>query len=220
MKNFLLSFVRNYFPSVFLFLKYFTLKTKPSDINEHLKTLYKYSKDCQSIFETGVRGVVSSWALLYGLSKNNSTTKKILLNDIEKVNVESISKIAKKKNIDLHFIQKNNLELEINSEFNFDLTFIDTLHVYGQLKRELEKFSPVTKKYIILHDTTVDGEFGEVNRLNFDINEIYKETKISKDELLIGLWPAVEEFVANNKNWIIKKRYTNNNGLTVLKRIN
>ena len=33
-----------------------------SDIMEHLVTLYKYSKECDSVFETGVRGCISSWA--------------------------------------------------------------------------------------------------------------------------------------------------------------
>ena len=90
--------------------------------------------------------------------------------------------------------------------------------MYGQLKRELEKFAPVTKKYIILHDTTVDADEGEVIRLNFNPDEIYEKTNIPIDELLKGLWPAVEEFVFDNKNWEIYKRYTNNNGLTILRR--
>jgi hypothetical protein len=35
------------------------------DIFEHLPTLYKYASECESVFETGVRGVVSSWAFSY-----------------------------------------------------------------------------------------------------------------------------------------------------------
>jgi len=41
------------------------------------------------------------------------------------------------------------------------LVFIDTWHVYGQLKRELAKYAPLTKKYILMHDTTVDEWVGE-----------------------------------------------------------
>ena len=37
------------------------------------------------------------------------------------------------------------------------LVFIDTLHVYGQLKRELAKFAPVARTFIVLHDTTTVG---------------------------------------------------------------
>jgi hypothetical protein len=47
----------------------------PSDINEHLPTLYKYATECGSILELGVRGCISSWALLNGLLKNNKHDK-------------------------------------------------------------------------------------------------------------------------------------------------
>jgi hypothetical protein len=33
-----------------------------------------------------------------------------------------------------------------------------------------------------------------------------------------GLWPAVEEFLAAHPEWKIEKRFTNNNGLTILAR--
>ena len=220
MKYYLLKFLRRRFPKFFLFMKYSLLKSKPSDINEHLKVLSEYASKCQTVFETGVRGVVSSWALLYGLSKNNHKNKKLILNDLVEVNVESISIIASALKVNFSFIKKNNLKLNFDKEESFDLTFIDTFHVYGQLKRELKKFSPITRKYIILHDTTIDGEYGEVIRFKWDTEEISKETKIPKNELLIGLWPAVNEFINENENWVIEHRYTHNNGLTVLKRIN
>ena len=218
MKSKLLNILRYLFPGLYLKLKYFILKNKKSDINEHLPTLSTFSSECETIFETGVRGVVSSWALLYGLSKNNFNQKRLFLNDVDSVNTESIGFVARKLGIQFDFIQKNNLQLETDNNFKFDLTFIDTLHVYGQLKRELKKFAPVTKKYIILHDTTIDADEGEVIRLNFNPDEIYEKTTIPMDELLKGLWPAVEEFVFKNKNWEIYKRYTNNNGLTILRR--
>ena len=83
MKKFILDLIRNTFPRFFLFLKFQYLKRKPSDINEHLETLSKYASDCNSIFETGVRGVVSSWALLHGISKNDSNIKTFVMNDIQ-----------------------------------------------------------------------------------------------------------------------------------------
>ena len=47
---------------------------RPSDINEHLPTLFAYTTDCESVVELGVRGCVSSWAFLYGLLNNNKFT--------------------------------------------------------------------------------------------------------------------------------------------------
>jgi hypothetical protein len=38
--------------------KYNNLSRFPSDINEHLPTLYKYATECETILETGVRGCV------------------------------------------------------------------------------------------------------------------------------------------------------------------
>ena len=34
-----------------------------------------------------------------------------------------------------------------------------------------------------------------------------------------GLWPAVEEFLNEHSEWQLETRYTNNNGLTILKRV-
>ena len=82
--------------------------------------------------------------------------------------------------------------------------------------KELQKFSPYINKYIILHDTTIDGEHGEAIRYNMNIKEISEKTGINEEGLTVGLWPAVEEFIKDNPEWKIKKRYENNNGLTIL----
>ena len=205
-------------PEKYLELKFKILKTQKSDINEHLVTLFENAKTVETIFETGVRGVVSSWAFLYGLHKNNLSRKKLFLNDINKCDIEEISKYAKKLNINFDYAWGNNLDLELSERF--DLIFIDTWHVYAQLKRELEKFSQICNKYIILHDTTVDGEYGESIRLNWDTSKQSIETGFPIEEINKGLWPAVEDFLTKNKDWKLKKRYTNNNGLTILEKVN
>jgi len=56
--------------------KYNFLCKNKSDINEHLPTLYRYATQCQSIAELGVRGVISTWALIYGLLNNKKKKKK------------------------------------------------------------------------------------------------------------------------------------------------
>ena len=47
---------------------YAALCARPSDINEHLPTLRAYAERVDSVVEMGVRGVVSTWALLAGLT--------------------------------------------------------------------------------------------------------------------------------------------------------
>ena len=199
---------------------------KPAgDISEHLPTLYKYSKECDSVFETGVRGCVSSWAFLYGLvdeegeeqgNEKDKHKKSLFMNDINICNVEELLNISNQFDIDVKYEWKNNLLLELNQ--NYDITFIDTWHIYGQLKRELDKFSKITNKYIIMHDTTVDEFNGETIRCGWDANKQSIESGFPVEEINKGLWPAIAEFVENNPEWYIKERFTNNNGLTILAR--
>jgi len=198
--------------------KYNKLCKKKSDINEHLPTLYKYASECESIIELGVRGVVSTYAFVYGLLNNNSLNKKILLNDITKCNITELLKHTDNLKIDINYEWINDLDLEIKE--NYDLTFIDTWHVYGQLIRELEKFSKVTNKYIIMHDTTVDAYKGETIRQKMNAEIQSKNTGISIDEINKGLVPAITDFLKSNKNWRIKEIFNNNNGLTILEKIN
>lgn len=185
------------------------------DIMEHLYTLYKYSQECDSVFETGVRGCVSSYAFLYGLLDNNKESKKrLFLNDIDECNISGLLDVSAPFDIDIKYEWKNNLELEFTE--NYDITFIDTWHVYGQLKRELEKFSKITNKYIIMHDTTVDEIYGESIRQGYNMEEQSKKSGIPMDEINRGLGQAIIEFLEKNREWYIKEKFTNNNGLTIL----
>lgn len=188
-----------------------------SDINEHLSTLYKYANECNSVFETGVRGCVSSWALTYGLLTNtNNIPKYILFNDINECNIQELLNATSTENITTEYIWKSNLLLELDK--TYDLTFIDTWHIYGQLKRELEKFSKTTNKYIIMHDTTVDEWIGETIRCGWDAVGQSVVSGFPVEEINKGLWPAIEEFLQSNPEWILHERFTNNNGLTILKK--
>jgi hypothetical protein len=188
------------------------------DIYEHIPTLYKYATECSTIFETGVRGCVSSWAFAKGLLNNGSDRKKLFLNDISQCEISELLNDCQKCKIDVQYKWINNLELELTD--TFDLVFIDTWHVYAQLKRELDKFSKITNKYIIMHDTTVDEIYGETIRLGWDAHRQSLETGFPIEEINCGLWKAVEEFLEkNSEEWVLHERYTNNNGLTILKRI-
>ena len=128
----------------------------------------------------------------------------------------------------INYIWKNNLEIEFDKDDTYDLTLIDTWHIYGQLKRELEKFSKITNKYIIMHDTEIDGKHGETKRpsglyynlyLQNNLDDLVNKTNIPKEEILNGLQPAIDEFLINNKDWVLYKQFTNNNGLTILKKL-
>jgi hypothetical protein len=196
--------------------KYNSLCHSPSDINEHLPVLCKYAKECVSVIECGVRGCVSSWALVYGLLNNNKETRKILLNDKFDCDINELLTETKNVPIEVNYQWISDLDLQLES--NYDMVFIDTWHVYGHLKRELAKFGPLTNKYIIMHDTTIDEIDGETIRCGWDANKQSEETGYTVEEIRTGLGKAITEFLENNTEWELIEKLTNNNGLTVLKR--
>jgi len=174
----------------------------PSDINEHLEVLYDLAKECSHITEMGVRSVVSTWAFMY---RNPSVLVGIDLH--VHPNIDEALKVY----TNWKFIQADTLKIEIEPT---ELLFIDTLHIYTQLKKELFKHGKKAKKYIVLHDTNTYGKIDEPT--DWQTPEIMQNYKQEEKQ---GLIPAIEEFLNENKEWYIYRQYTNNNGLTILKRV-
>lgn len=199
---------------------YENAKNISSDINEHVETLCLYATKAESILELGVSKCVSSWGFVKGLYDNNSTIKTLMSCDIDKSDiVTDVENLCKNVGINYHFYMQNDLTLDIINPV--DITFIDTWHVYGQIKRELEKFAPITKKYIIMHDTVVDAVHGESVRIHMDIKKQSEETGFPIEEITRGIIPAIDEFLEMNKGiWQMKDHYMNNNGLMILERVN
>jgi cephalosporin hydroxylase len=183
--------------------KYKQLCSTPSDINEHLPVLKRYAEECEHITEMGVRYVVSTWAFL-AASPRRLISYDILTDldmNIFSQNLEEAKTKAAEIGVDFSFVQADVLNIEIEET---DLLMIDTYHEYNQIKNELKLHSNKARKYLIFHDTTTFGQFGET----------FKEPNT------VGIWPAIEEFLNENPNWKIQEFLTNNNGLTVLKNTN
>jgi cephalosporin hydroxylase len=190
-------------------LHYKTLCDIPSDINEHLPTLKKYSEECDVITEMGVRFGCSTWAFVEG------KPKKLTCIDIDKGGFEPSEKYVKQLceeyKIDFNWVTGDSLKIEMD---NTDLLFIDTLHNYNQLIGELRRHESKVSKYIILHDTETFGMRDE--GIYDNSSDIIKNMAKGKS----GLIAAVQDFLQENKSWSIKEVYHNNNGLTVLQRTN
>lgn len=186
-----------------------------SDINEHLPTLKRYTEECEHITECGVRGCSSSYAFAEGLRGRPST--KLIQYDIEyNPKMSKFIEECKNENIDAVLHMESDLTCKREQT---DLLFIDTWHIYGQLKREFEYWHSYVNKYIIMHDTTVDEWLGETIRGNQDAVAQSKQFGYPIEEIKRGLWPAIQEFLDAHPEWILHKRYTNNNGLTILARV-
>ena len=129
--------------------KYQQLCETPSDINEHLPTLKKYACLCYTIIELGVRGMVSTWALLAGYPLQMASVD-IVDPKEHGGDVEEAKKMTKGEGVLWSFLKMSSLEFKFRRT---DLLFIDTIHFYEQLSQELKMHSPRTTKYIIMHDT-------------------------------------------------------------------
>lgn len=193
----------------------------PSDINEHLPTLKLYASKCDSFIEAGVRTPTSQYAIASGLCDRleKDPDAPILMVSIDLETNERIveSSILLNNVFNHEFHQMSDLDFPIKRKF--DAIFIDTFHVYGHLKRELEYFHKSIEKFIIMHDTEVDKVHGEVIRMRMNIVELLQKTGYTHKELTTGLGPAIEEFLKEHGDeWEIGHVYTNNNGLTILVR--
>ena len=69
-----------------------------------------------------------------------------------------------------------------------------------------------------MHDTTVDGIYGETIRMRMNAQEQSRQSGYPIEEIQCGLQKAITEFLEANPAWQVKEVYTNNNGLTILKR--
>ncbi len=174
-----------------------------NDINEHLPVLFEYAKQSDIIIELGVRSVVSSWAFLSGKPKKLISVdivhpKSYIGHDPDGCKIDLLEELAKKNEIEFKFILSDSVVADIPE---CDLIFFDTLHTYNQLSKELIAHGNKSKKFLIFHDTETFGNSGE-----------------EKGEE--GISRAINEFLSINTHWAIKERFTNNNGLLILERIN
>ena len=208
---------------------YKKLCEEPSDINEHMETLKLYASKCARVCELGVRGCVSAVALAQGLVESPYITneditpaKKLYLYDISSdIDLSRIEEGCFSNGITIydHFGQ-NDLDVMDYGD-KYDLLFIDTAHNYPHCYEELCKFGKNTERYIILHDTTIDGITSEYIRLRY-VDQHYKEfveyyrNKYTEDDFKKGLQFALDKWLAENPEWKVRKVYTNNNGLTIL----
>ncbi len=194
--------------------RYHQLCTTPSDINEHLPTLARYAAECNHVTECGVRAAVSSYAFASTLLRRPNV-KLVQVDPGWHSNIATFQSACAAEGLSTIFHQQSDLECPMEET---DLLFIDTWHVYGHLKRELARWHPHVRKYILLHDTTVDEWQGETIRNGWNAAQQSRETGIPVDEIRKGLWPAVSEFLLQHPEWHIRERFTHNNGLTVLER--
>ena len=201
--------------------KYVSACNTPSDIFMHLPFLQHLASKSDVVAEFGVRGCVSTWAFLSGLSaavsSGDKKEKKLYCLDIEDIDMTEVIAAAAAVDVVASFIKEDSAKVVLPEPV--DLLFIDTWHIYGHLKRELAMHHTNVRKYIAMHDTEVDGINGESVRLGLDVEAQAKATGYSPEEIRKGLKLAVDEFLAaHGDEWVMTNHFADNNGLTVLTR--
>lgn len=167
---------------------------------QHMPVLRHMCRN-KEVLELGARYGTSTLAILA------ARPKRFVSIDIERrPTIAVLEELAAQENIPFAFFEVNDLAWG-NDPANpfyaegFDITFIDTLHTYAQLKSELELFCDCTREYIVMHDLV---SFGRTNEDNAQGKQ--------------GLIPAIEEFLAANTEWVVDSYWFNCNGLIILRR--
>ncbi len=170
------------------------LKKTPSDINEHLGYLQELARGL-NVVEFGCRHGNSTAALV-------STAKYVESYDIDASAVALVkARLKGATNLRIHVASTVDVRTYVPE---CDLLFIDTLHTYKQLSRELVLHAQRARKYLVFHDTVTFGLTGE-------------------DGSTPGIRQAIDEFLAVHTGtyapkWVVKEDFKHNNGLMVLER--
>lgn len=186
-----------------------------SDIYQHMPRLKELAQECCSVVEIGVRSMVSSWALLQGLSESSAASRSYLGIDLVSPpqGTLSLAKVlAQDHGIQFTFWEMNDMDVDLP---HADMLFIDSLHTYCHLSYELEKFSPRISKYIAMHDTS--SPWGDQDDPEYSGD--YSEYPSFINRKKKGLWSAVIDFLRRHPEWTLWERHCNNHGFTILKRI-
>ena len=180
------------------------------DIHEHLSTLRNLANQCRHVTEFGTRYGISTVALICGQPDT------VVSYDINRGFFEpyksEVEALAQTAGVTFQFVEGDVLGVDIEET---DLLFIDTYHTYNQLTKELNKHNSKVKKYIVLHDTVT---YGTQDEKPYQYG-VVSDQLTGLQSATQGLWMALEDFLEANTDWMIKEHYENNNGLTVLERV-
>lgn len=174
----------------------------PSDINEHLPRLMTMASLCDKVVELGVRGGVSTSALLAGLDQRVKfgprSNRELFSYDLNDCSNQTLGNSLKGTQVEWIFTCGDSRSIVIPE---CEMLFIDTLHTARQLSAELEQHHENVSRWIVLHDTETFGQHGEDGEP--------------------GLMHALLDFLAkpsSGSNWRLINLLTNNNGLAVIER--
>lgn len=114
------------------------------DMAPHIEQLTDYARAARTIVEFGVRGAVSTWAMLTGLPSDG----RLIGVDIADVT----DKLPKPVRDDPRFVQFTGDSVKVKLPKHADLVMIDSSHEFTQTVLELNRAASLTPSVILCHD--------------------------------------------------------------------
>ena len=189
------------------FERFYQACLEPSDMKGHMSILFRLALESEHVTEFGTRTGVSTSAFMaarpevlscYDISRTSE------INEIE----------ASSGPTQFRFFEQNTLECTIEPT---DVLLVDTLHVYDQVKTELELHAQKVRKYIIFHDTVLCG-LRWMHEWDGDQPIIWNEN--GEPCTVKGIRPAIYEFLKTHHEWYIVDERLFCNGLMIIGRKN
>lgn len=193
----------------------------------HLKTIRNYAKKCSSALEFSNGETAIMWSVLVGLAEHFENARAVYRgyfpichrgsDEVE----AAAEELCSRNNIDFTF-EDNNLKAETNVDSKsigvYDMLIINTWYTYQHYKYDLNKYSQITNKYIILTITerhgNHDSDAYEKEPRYGDYSEFPEEIDRNKQ----GLQLAINDFLAENENWKLCEVSKEGFGITVLEK--
>jgi tetratricopeptide (TPR) repeat protein len=161
----------------------------PSDLREHLPLLHDLARRSGHVTEFGAGECTLTTALLFA-----QPGRLVCFDRLRHARMDELSSLRGRT--DFVFRREDVLWAQIEET---DLLVIDTVGSYAQLHEELRLHAASVRRWIVVARTSLYGDHGE-------------------PEGSVGLWPAVEEFLARGTFRLAERREAGV-GLTVLERV-
>ena len=120
------------------------------DMAPHIATLTRLAQGCRTIVELGVRGGVSTWALLDGLPADGRLWSVDIIDCVVPPRVSGDGRWT--------FIVGDDMDPSVQAQLpqRADLVFIDTSHEYEHTVAELAWALTLAPTWIVMHDYVME----------------------------------------------------------------
>ena len=189
------------------FERFYMACKEPSDMKGHMNALFHLAFGSTHVTEFGTRTGVSTAAFIAARPEIISCYDTVRTSQVDEIKSSSGP-------THFRFFEQSTLECAIDPT---DILLLDTLHVYDQVKTELELHASKVRRYIIFHDTVLCGLRW---MHNWDGNKPILWTEDGKPCTVKGIRPAIYEFLKTHHEWYIVDERLFCNGLMIIGRKN